>query len=212
MWSAPWETVEKANEFAKRMQSEWIAKVEHDDEGAFVNIDNIAGMFWQQNSLIGSDDLIDRINDKAGTGCEQFDIRELVTTSLLPELTAMETQLQLPENLEAINIVRKAVGKEALTEDRELEPFQKVGKKIVDLVKSQDFKPFQYFLAIYPSTMEAKHREMLGVPESIGSKDCYCLSFQTKEQKEFAEEGSGIEEIKQVKNERPGFFKIYYTI
>lgn len=116
IWSVPWESTDKAKVFASRMGSDWIAEVQLESGDSIVELEGIGNMFWEDECLFGSDDLVDLLSERAQELQSDFDIRESVIKSLREPLREMELQLQNPQNLEAVNLVRVAVGIEPLPE------------------------------------------------------------------------------------------------
>ncbi len=212
MWSVPWKSVPKAEAFAKKMNEPWMAFVRQEDDDYFVEVSDIKGMFWEQDCLVGCDYLLDMLNDHASEHRNDFDIREMVKESLKSPLENMEIQLTLPTELQAVNIVRKAVGKKELNEEFFNSPAQNIGRDILNVVKSHKIGAFRYQVSFHPAPRDPIVNEIQGFPDDLEGIDCYSLVISMKEEKEVDIDFSSLEVVKKITWRRPGLLNICYIL
>ncbi|HIB67355.1 MAG TPA: hypothetical protein EYO33_20185 [Phycisphaerales bacterium] len=213
VWSVPWESVKKAEVFSQRMAEPWLAVVKEDEECEYftADLEEIGGMFWEQDCLVGSDHLVDLLAERANEVQEDFDIRELVVEALTELLEQMERQPQLPAKLDAVNIVRKAVGMEALSHDRELRPYQVVALRLRDIIKEKQAPLTSYHLERNPADASEMHRKMLGIPEGLDGQTVYYVYFQMGDYEEEID-FSTVPQVKKAAYQRAGLLVVYFTV
>ncbi len=214
MWSAPWQSVEKARQFSERMKEPWMAKVKFDEEEDMhiADLEDVSNVFWDGECLVGCDDLVDYLAERAEDEQKDFDIREGVKESLVPRLKEMETQVFLPKNLEPFNIVRLALGLDELTKDRELNSQQKVGKDIFEAFKNQGIKVEMFRLSTLKKEANPMMRKMFGVPDEYADQDVFQISVETVEKDEHQVDFSAVPQVFKVNWERPGLARISFAL
>jgi hypothetical protein len=215
MWSTPWENEDKANSFTEMMKKPWLAEVTpdvHDPEFFQANAPGIGSSFRDKECLIGLDTLQDLMSDKAEELKKDFDIRDSIKESIIPELNHMESQIYLPKNLVPINIVREVLGLPKLEKERALKEFQTIGINIVRKFKEANIKIKHLSLQTYTSPRSAMSDSVLGIPDGLEDKTIYKLVIDTVEEKEHEIDFKMIEEIKKIQYDRPGLAGIYYVL
>jgi hypothetical protein len=214
MWSAPWKSEEKAKMFALRMSEPWIAKVNYDEEEDYYSaeIEDVGNMFWEDECLIGCDDLVDYLSERAEEDQKDFDIREGVKEALLPIFKEMEEQIFLPKNLHIYNIVRTAIGLKELTKDRDLNESQKLGKEIFKIFRGNEIEIEMFRLSTLKKESNPMLRKMFGVPDEYSDQDVFQISVETKEKLEHELDVSLIPQVFSIKWERPGLARISYVL
>ena len=214
VWSVPWQSVEKAEVFSQRMAEPWMSVVKEDEECEYftADLEDIGGMFWEQDCLVGSDHLVDLLADQANEVQEDFDIRELVVEALTELLEQMERQPQLPAKLDAVNIVRRAVGMEALSHDRELRPYQVVALRLRDIIKQKQAPLTSYQLEYLSADASEMNRKILGVPDGLEGQAVYYVYFQLGDDYEEEIDFSTVPQVKKAAYQRAGLLVVYFTV
>ena len=169
-------------------------------------------MFWEQDCLVGSDHLVDLLADQANEVQEDFDIRELVVEALTELLEQMERQPQLPAKLDAVNIVRRAVGMEALSHDRELRPYQVVALRLRDIIKQKQAPLTSYQLEYLSADASEMNRKILGVPDGLEGQAVYYVYFQLGDDYEEEIDFSTVPQVKKAAYQRAGLLVVYFTV
>lgn len=189
----PFDTIKRAKLFAKCMQKPWIAKVKADKEepGYYV-------WTFSPRALVGSDNLFDVFDQKCKKK-KDFDIRPYVKKAVRSWLEYDVDPRGSDNPLEAVNIVRQAVGLKPLIEkslDKKSAPITKL--------KSHGYRIRKYEI-MEVSKLSNFAKKLYNVEKFAGLKDnyyiyevCFASERKLEDLKKVLKEDFSVEGVRKI--------------